>query len=655
MSAGAADFLQPLRDTPRRMSEWSAKTVLGYLLLATLLAMLGGAIAGAIGLARTKGLFWGVGFLTALILATGAFGAMANSLSRGMFSRSLARQFLITILGAVIPGCSSALFLEYVAGAPLVYFLVGAGAGFGLCVLFILYKALQDLHDVSVELKARTLADQAAEAYEKGEPEGTEGSLREAVETVERQAGSRSTVAVALIHSLANFYRLQRQFVKAEALYLQVMPIYEQTLGTGHPILGRLLFDLATCYSAEENFEAGIPVVKRVLAIREKSFGASSAESAQAINLLAYLNLLAGKDQEALDLARRALTIQEKLLGGKHPEVSQTLATLANAYRKLRKYFDAENIFKRILDQVESEERPEPIRLALTCLDLAEVRLGQNKVAEAEPLYGKVLRLVQSEIGNERGILDKTMEGLRGLVARAHGEELSEELRAVQLVDICLRGDRSELRELTARHPDLVRWKDVSGWGGLQWAAYAGHDDLVRALLETGADWRSGQGKTMTAMDVAVFWNFERVIKELIEAGADWNNPGLDGQAPLHWAARRNRELLIDKLVGLGADVDRRDDKGRTPLHWAALGGHLNTVVALIAKGAHTSVADNSGQTPLHMAAAKGYVALVECLLINGSDPNMVEKNQSLTPLKLAQQFGHKEVVRALKKHMKLQ
>ncbi len=656
MSSPSSDCLQPLRDTPRRSAEWRGKTVFGYLLLAFLFSLVGGGVGGTIGLASAKSSLWGLGGLVVLILSMGAFGAIGRGLGRSMFSRSIARQYLSAILGAIIPGCGSVLFLESVAGASPHSIMVGAGVGFAICAVVILLKAAQDVQDVAVESKARGQAELGAEALDRGEPEVCESSLREGIEAVEKQAGSRNPVAVALVHSLANFYRSQRQYPKAEALYLQIMPTYEQTLGTGHPNLGNVLFDLASCYAAEENAEAGIPVVRRVLAIREKAYGSSSVEAAQAINLLAYLNLLAGKDQEALDLARRALNTQEKILGGKHPDVSHTLATLANAYRKLRKYFDAENIFKRILDQVDAEERPDPFRVASVCLDLAEVRMGQMKTAEAEPLYGRVLRLVQTDLGTERNILNLTMEALNGLLTRAEstGNPVPQHLQAVRLVEICLSGDRSRLRSFTAEHPDLAQWQDVSGWGGLQWGAFAGHDDIVKALLETGADWRTGQGRTMTAMDAAAYYNFERVMTELTEVGADWNTPGLEGMAPLHWAARRNRELMIDKLVSKGAEVNRKDDKGRTPLHYAALQGHLNTVVALIAQQAQVNVPDSAGQTPLHIAAGKGNTALVECLLINGADANLVEKNQSLTPIKLAQQLGHKEAVKALKKHMKM-
>lgn len=656
MSLPSSECLKPLRDTPSRSAEWSAKVVFGYLLLGFLCAIVGAGIGGVVGLGDAKGALWSFGSITVLILAMGAFGAIGRGVGRGMFPRSIARQYLAAILGAVIPGCGSALFLEYQAGASLKSVLIGGGIGFAFCVILILLKAGQDVVDVAVEQKARNLAEQGAEAMDRGEVEIAESNLREGIEAVEKQAGSRNPVAVALVHSLANFYRSQRQYTKAEALYLQIMPTYEQTLGTGHPLLGKVLFDLASCFAAEAKTEAGIPVVRRVLAIREKNFGSSSAEAAQAVNLLAYLNLLAGKDQEALDLARRALNTQEKILGGKHPDVSQTLATLASAYRKLRKYFDAENIYKRILEQLDAEARPDPARLALLLLDLAEVRAGQNKFAEAEPLYGRALHLVQTELGTERNILDLVMEAQKALLARAEasGNPVPQHLLAVKLVEICLAGDRSKLRELTAEHPDLNQWQDLSGWNGLQWAAFAGHDDLVKALLETGADWRFGQGRTMTAMDAAVNYNFERVMNELTDAGADWNTAGLEGMTPLHWAARRNRELLIDKLVARKAEVDRKDDKGRTPLHVAAMQGHLNTAVSLIAQGAQANIPDNAGQTPLHIAAGKGNTALVECLLINGADPNLVEKNQSLTPLKLAQQLGHKETVRVLKKHMKM-
>ncbi|MEW6278394.1 MAG: ankyrin repeat domain-containing protein, partial [Candidatus Eremiobacterota bacterium] len=223
------------------------------------------------------------------------------------------------------------------------------------------------------------------------------------------------------------------------------------------------------------------------------------------------------------------------------------------------------------------------------------------------------------------------------------------------VIDVLFRGERGRLRELIYNDALMVHWRDPSGWCPLHWAAFIGHEDMVRTLLDAGADYRAGHGRNRTVLDVAVSWAQVKVVSELMHDDVDWNLPGLEGMTPLHWAARFGRDSLIDKLVGKGADVNRRDERGRVPLHLAAGYGHLGAAVSLIAAGAQVNAADKSGQTPLHVAAGKGQTALVECFLINGGDANLVEKEKGLNPMRLAQLLGHKDTARVLKKHTRQQ
>ena len=69
---------------------------------------------------------------------------------------------------------------------------------------------------------------------------------------------------------------------------------------------------------------------------------------------------------------------------------------------------------------------------------------------------------------------------------------------------------------------------------------------------------------------------------------------------------------------------------------------------ALSVYGAHhTDVADRSGETALHQAARAGYLGVVKQLLENKAEL-MVSGNHG-TALQVAQESGHKEIIRALR------
>ena len=60
------------------------------------------------------------------------------------------------------------------------------------------------------------------------------------------------------------------------------------------------------------------------------------------------------------------------------------------------------------------------------------------------------------------------------------------------------------------------------------------------------------------------------VVKLLIEKGADFKSPDKDGKTPLHWAAYSGKLEVVKLLIEKGADFKSPDKDGKTPLHWAA-------------------------------------------------------------------------------------
>ena len=67
-------------------------------------------------------------------------------------------------------------------------------------------------------------------------------------------------------------------------------------------------------------------------------------------------------------------------------------------------------------------------------------------------------------------------------------------------------------------------------------------------------------------------WNgHEAVVKALIEAGADVNKARDDGWTPLYTAASNGHEAVVKALIEAGADVNKADNDGKTPLYMAAV------------------------------------------------------------------------------------
>ncbi|MBX3744119.1 MAG: ankyrin repeat domain-containing protein [Verrucomicrobiae bacterium] len=137
-------------------------------------------------------------------------------------------------------------------------------------------------------------------------------------------------------------------------------------------------------------------------------------------------------------------------------------------------------------------------------------------------------------------------------------------------------------------------------WGGartaLGWAAFRGHEPLVRLLLERGAR-----------------------VDDLAIAGSALTQAGWAGHAGV-------ARFLLDA----GAPVDQRDlIANYTPLHWAASSEHASTALVelLLARGADANAeggqpVDNFlgvAQTPLMLARRRGDTPIVQVLLDAGA------------------------------------
>ena len=158
---------------------------------------------------------------------------------------------------------------------------------------------------------------------------------------------------------------------------------------------------------------------------------------------------------------------------------------------------------------------------------------------------------------------------------------------------------------------------DNSGMSLLHCAVLKKQEAIITYLLKVRACTPRTQIEKSGATplyDAARMGTYE-MVKSLVNYGADPNVATKAGLTPLHQAAARGNLDMVKDLVQAGAEVNAVAENGRTPIFYAAERGKASTVNFLLEKKAEVNLADKGGITPLHCAAFSGNVALVKFLV----------------------------------------
>ncbi len=160
-------------------------------------------------------------------------------------------------------------------------------------------------------------------------------------------------------------------------------------------------------------------------------------------------------------------------------------------------------------------------------------------------------------------------------------------------------------------------------------AAMRGDAEMVRALLQQGADANAAQGDGMTALHWAAERADTAIAEMLIYAGANAEaTTRIGAYTPLHVASRAGNGAVVELLLTYGVSPDiPTATTGATPLHLAAVSGNAEVVRLLLERGADVDAREAEwGQTPLIFAAAQNRSAAVAVLLDAGADPSIASK-----------------------------
>lgn len=210
-----------------------------------------------------------------------------------------------------------------------------------------------------------------------------------------------------------------------------------------------------------------------------------------------------------------------------------------------------------------------------------------------------------------------------------------------------------------------INAQDSDGRTALIWAAYKGHENVVKLLLESpgininlrdrtgysaikaaASNGRENVIKlllTIPEIDInslnealIVAIGYENIVKLLLSVkGVNVNTKDIAGKTPLMFAAHMHDDDIVKFLLTVpGIDINAQSNSGYTPLMYAEFNN--NIVRLLLNAGANVNAQDERGNTALMHAAGAHDSERMALLLDAGADQRITNKEG-----KTALDFGH--------------
>ncbi|MES9684713.1 ankyrin repeat domain-containing protein [Gottfriedia acidiceleris] len=186
-------------------------------------------------------------------------------------------------------------------------------------------------------------------------------------------------------------------------------------------------------------------------------------------------------------------------------------------------------------------------------------------------------------------------------------------------------------------------------------AAKRGETDLVKKLIENGADMNAQNSNGQTATMIATYHHDFKTVKVLIDAGADVNIRDLMKNNPFLYAGAEGFIDILKLSIKAGADPTITNRYGGTALIPASEHGYVDVVNELL----------NYTEIDVNHVNNLGWTALLEAIMLNdgsekqqqtvqllidhGADVNLSD-HENVSPLQHARERGFKEIEEILLK-----
>ncbi|XP_057525491.1 uncharacterized protein LOC130804876 isoform X2 [Amaranthus tricolor] len=301
----------------------------------------------------------------------------------GCFFKMLLHGQAVLLLG----GSSSLVFAEKISNETASEIVAGGSADAGV-------QRVEDGSVISNEhtIKWRIFTDNGREFFVQGKLVEAENFFSSALVEAKKGFGERDPHVASACNNLAEFYRVQKLYDKAEPLYLDGISILEEAYGPDDVRVGAAFHNLGQFYIGQRKFEEARVCYERSLKIKGRILGHRHADYAETMFHLGTVLYLQGHVEEAEALVQDSIRILEEGGQGESFSCIRKLRYLAKIYIKSTNQLSkAENVQRKILHIMEFTKGWDSLATVIAAESLSITLQYLGKLRDARELLERCL------------------------------------------------------------------------------------------------------------------------------------------------------------------------------------------------------------------------------------------------------------------------
>jgi len=181
------------------------------------------------------------------------------------------------------------------------------------------------------------------------------------------------------------------------------------------------------------------------------------------------------------------------------------------------------------------------------------------------------------------------------------------------------KGNLDAVRNLVEHQHANVNKRESHGLSPLMGAAAGGHPDVVKYLLDHGAEVNVTNDQWQTPLMLAALSGNLECVTLLLNAGAKTDEKARGGATVLGFAVATGHLEVVKLLVQHGVDINQKGSEGSNCLTWLE-DKNADMVPELVKLGANPNQPNSTNETPLIICAYQSRPLVAKALLAAGAD-----------------------------------